>query len=319
MSPRVGAVAAALAAALLAASAAAPSVPESSQSVEVKKRCRVVTRTVRGKTKRVRVCRRVRPRPRPRPTAPSPVRRIDIGGYRLAIECRGTGTPTLVLDSGFSSPRTAWSLVHRAAARTTRVCTYDRAGLGASDPRPGETATTAKIVDELHTLLARAGIAPPYVLGGWSIGGFNVLYYARRYPSEPVGLVLVDGTPASFALTRIPEPLVGSETMLLDEAATDLIANGDLGARPLVVLVRGRGSPDPNVEADWLRAQRETAGRSSNSLLVRADRAGHAIQDEQADLVVEAFRQVVGAARAGADLPACTATPLPAVGGSCLD
>jgi pimeloyl-ACP methyl ester carboxylesterase len=293
---------------------AASSAPESSADVEARERCRTVVRKVGGKRKRVRIC----PRPRPRPPAPSPVRRIDVGGYRLAIECRGTGEPTLVLDSGGSTSRNAWLFVHAAAARTTRVCTYDRAGLGESDPRPGEAATTAKIVDELHTLLERAGIPPPYVLGGWSIGGFNVLYYTRRYPSEVAGLVLVDGTPPAVALARLPEPLVRLETMFLDEAATDLVANGALGSRPLIVLTRGRGSADAALEAEFLEAQRQVAARSTSSLLVRAERAGHAIQDEQGALVVEAFRLVVVAVRAHAALPACATTALPALGGTCL-
>src|SRR5262249_39815549 len=123
------------------------------------------------------------------------VKKVDVGGYKLAIECYGTGSPTIVLDSGFSTPRSAWYWVRPRLQRTTRVCSYDRAGLGESGSRPSTIRpTTGEIMGELHTLLQRAGLTPPYVLGGWSIGGFDVRYYQHLYPAQIAGLVLVDGT-----------------------------------------------------------------------------------------------------------------------------
>jgi hypothetical protein len=83
------------------------------------------------------------------------VRRIDVGGYRLAIRCQGKGKPTIILESGFDNGGNAWFLVQPKAARTTRVCSYDRAGLGASDPRkPPGPPPASRIVEELHTLCA---------------------------------------------------------------------------------------------------------------------------------------------------------------------
>ena len=90
------------------------------------------------------------------------VKKVDVGGYKLAIECSGNGSPTVVLESGFSTPRSAWYWVVPKLRRTTRVCSYDRAGLGQSQQRPDAiTPTTAQVVDELHTLLQRANLPRP--------------------------------------------------------------------------------------------------------------------------------------------------------------
>ncbi len=120
-----------------------------------------------------------------------PQRLVDIGGRRLNIICTGTGSPTVILEAGLVADSTAWRLVQPAISRTTRVCSYDRAGLGFSDPAPAPRDAAA-IVRDLHALLRGAGIAPPYVLVGWSSGGLYTRLYQYRYPDEVVGLVEVD-------------------------------------------------------------------------------------------------------------------------------
>jgi pimeloyl-ACP methyl ester carboxylesterase len=120
-----------------------------------------------------------------------PARLVDIGGRRLNILCTGTGSPTVILEAGLVADSTAWRLVQPAISRTTRVCAYDRAGLGFSDPA-GAPRDAAAIVGDLHTLLTNAGVAPPYVLVGWSSGGLYTRLYQYRYPAEVVGLVEVD-------------------------------------------------------------------------------------------------------------------------------
>jgi pimeloyl-ACP methyl ester carboxylesterase len=120
-----------------------------------------------------------------------PQRMIDVGGRRMNIVCVGTGSPTVILDAGLGGGAEAWARVQTRAARQTRVCAYDRAGMGFSDPaEPPRDA--AAIASDLHALLHGANIAPPYVLVGHSSGGIFMRYYADRYPSEVVGLVLVD-------------------------------------------------------------------------------------------------------------------------------
>jgi pimeloyl-ACP methyl ester carboxylesterase len=121
---------------------------------------------------------------------PPPGTLVDIGGRKLHAICSGGGTPTVVLEAGASAFAIDWSLVQPAIAKTTRVCSYDRAGSGWSDE--GSTATPARIVADLHALVARLGEKPPYVLVGASAGGLYVRLYQHAYPGEVAGLVLVD-------------------------------------------------------------------------------------------------------------------------------
>ena len=123
-------------------------------------------------------------------------RKVDVGGYRLAITCLERVADRRPRERGRLRGDSAWYLLQPRLAKTTRVCSYDRAGLEASDDRrPPGPVPAAKVVEELHSLLAGAGISPPYVLGGWSLGGFFNRLYAKRYPAEVAGLVGVDGTP----------------------------------------------------------------------------------------------------------------------------
>jgi pimeloyl-ACP methyl ester carboxylesterase len=140
---------------------------------------------------------------RDRQAYPPPGQLVDVGGYKLHIRCMGQGSPMVVLESGAAGPSPLWGWVQPEIATTTRVCAYDRAGLGWSDPSP-HPRDAATITAELHALLQRANVAGPYVLVGHSFGGKYVRMFAARYPVETVGLVLVDAShPDQF--TRIPE------------------------------------------------------------------------------------------------------------------
>jgi len=119
---------------------------------------------------------------------------VDVGGCQLHIYCTGpenSGNPTVILEtlSGGLSPYWAW--VQPEVAKVTRICSYDRAGRAWSDPSP-QAQDLPQTADALHTLLAKAGIAPPYVLVGHSIGGLYVRQFAADHPAEVVGMVLVD-------------------------------------------------------------------------------------------------------------------------------
>lgn len=122
---------------------------------------------------------------------PAPGQLVDVGGYRLHIQCVGTGSPTVVLDAGLGGSSLDWSLIQPELGHAARVCAYDRAGMGWSDPGP-QPRTPRQIASELHTLLANAGIAGPYVLVGHSLGGKNVRLFAQQYPDQVTALVLVD-------------------------------------------------------------------------------------------------------------------------------
>ncbi|MBK9121629.1 MAG: alpha/beta hydrolase [Chloroflexi bacterium] len=114
----------------------------------------------------------------------------DVGGYPMHLYCTGEGSPTVVLDAG-AVGLSAW--VQAEVAQTTRVCAFDRAGYGYSDARP-EPRDALHRAAELHGLLAAAGIEPPYVLAGHSLGGLFSRVYQRQYPDEVAGLVLIDAT-----------------------------------------------------------------------------------------------------------------------------
>lgn len=112
-------------------------------------------------------------------------------GRRLNIYCVGKGSPTAVFDAGMNNWNQIWGLVQPRIATKTRACSYDRAGLGFSDPS-NRAGSSANIVDDLHRLLIAASIQPPYILVGHSYGGMNMRLYANLYPDEVVGMVLVD-------------------------------------------------------------------------------------------------------------------------------
>jgi pimeloyl-ACP methyl ester carboxylesterase len=122
-----------------------------------------------------------------------PGRLVDVGGYRLHLYCVGAGSPTVLLEAGGGNPWLAWYKVQPGVAQFARVCSYDRAGLGWSDPSP-QPPTAKEIASELHTLLGNAGVTGPYVLVGHSLGGMYVRMFQSRYPAEVVGLVLVDSS-----------------------------------------------------------------------------------------------------------------------------
>jgi len=124
---------------------------------------------------------------------PPPGKRVDVGGYELHINCQGSGSPTVILEAGIGDWSTHWTAVQRLLQRDTRVCSYDRAGYGWSDPVK-QPRDSQRLAAELHALLIRAGIEPPYLLVGHSFGGFNMLLFARIHASEVYGLVLVDAS-----------------------------------------------------------------------------------------------------------------------------
>jgi pimeloyl-ACP methyl ester carboxylesterase len=120
-----------------------------------------------------------------------PGKLIDIGGYRLHLLCSGEGGPTVILESGLGAYSVDWGLVQPQVAKFTKVCSYDRAGYAWSDkgPEPRGLGTSAA---ELHQLLQRAGVRPPYVVVGQSWGGRIVRVFAHRHPDEVSGMVLID-------------------------------------------------------------------------------------------------------------------------------
>lgn len=239
---------------------------------------------------------------------------VDVGGYRLRIECKGFGAPTVIMDSGLTFTKSTWGLVSPEIAKFTRVCTYDRAGLGDSDAGP-KPRTSQLIVDELQTLLRNAGIDSPYVLVGHSFGGLNMRLYASEHPEQVFGLVLVDSSheDADARLASILPPNRGREYLTRSQANSEGVdletsnaqvrSSAPLPDVPMVVLMAARGHwptdfPIDQAEVVRRELQLDLSRRVPHGSLIVAEEGGHFIQNDQPDLVAGAVRSVVEQVRA---------------------
>jgi alpha/beta hydrolase fold len=245
----------------------------------------------------------------------------DIGGYKLAYACAGSGSPAVVLEAGYaaSGVDTYSSLILPAISRTTRACTYDRAGDGASDPRPATVTplTTATQANELHALLGAIGVGPPYVLVGHSYGGMVVRAFAAAHPSDVDGMVLIDSSsepevPVYHRLHAGPwidgDVARPNQRIDIHASAQELEHAPPLASMPLVVITAGILRDRwlrtvPRLEA---RAQTRLAELSSNSIHVVDRGTGHVIPDDDPEMVIDAVHAVVSAARSSGALSDCT-------------
>jgi pimeloyl-ACP methyl ester carboxylesterase len=194
------------------------------------------------------------------PTPPGTL--VDIGGQRLHLNCTGSGSPTVLLESGTGDVSVIWSLVQPGVSAFTRVCSYDRGGYAWSEPgiRP---RTFAQLALELHTALGRMRIGSPYVLVGQSYGGLVIRGFAARYRSEVSGMVMVDavhedqrvvygGQPHrirdSAKGREFPAPRIGLDTELLQ------LALKRTSTPPSQVLEPPLDRLPPNAKQVWLWA-----------------------------------------------------------------
>jgi pimeloyl-ACP methyl ester carboxylesterase len=242
--------------------------------------------------------------------------RIDIGDRSLYLDCRGSGQPTVILEAGSGADSSAWSAVIDALAGTTRTCAYDRAGRARSDPTDRRTLLDA--ATELRVLLSTAGEPAPYVLVGHSLGGAFVRVFAGEHRDEVVGLVLVDTFDPDLQTDWV-HPMLGDlrpEYEAHMDGHRDTVATVDsldwptserqlrdstVAGMPIEVVVAPRYEPrlseaqNAEVAAAWRRAF-ETLSPG----LVRwttAWGAGHNVQLDRPDLVIQSVRRVVDQVR----------------------
>jgi pimeloyl-ACP methyl ester carboxylesterase len=265
------------------------------------------------------------------PKGAPPGKRVDIGGRTLHLVCAGSGQPTVVFEAGGGRFSDRWSAVQGPVSARLTACSYDRAGLGWSDPPPGEPHTMENQVLDLHALLTAAKVPGPYILVGHSVGSLLIRLYSDRYPNEVVGVVMVEPTDESFRgyikdsgpgrWVRIRDGLQPNELNPARAAfARELQAMHELrsknpsplGTRPLVVLIGGRKRPSPMADTPddmWDTLQREDqelrlalAGLSRQSKAVVDPVSGHDLHVDDPQLVVLAIGEVADAVQHGKKL-----------------
>jgi len=246
------------------------------------------------------------------PAATTPITgQVNVGDQRLFVTCQGSGTPSVVLEADLRRASDEWSEVQPAVATFTRVCGYDRGGLGHSDNAPAPFSG-AQAVDDLRILLAATGTRPPHVLVGNGFGGLLMRLYASRYPRDVAALVLLDTDDERLA-ARFQEltPRENRESYrrwLREDpdgqsvAATfvALRAAGPLPDVPVMVLAHGRAP----VDAAEVEVYQDVAASVPNGRLMRAeDSTAREIPRLQPGLVVDTIAALVRAAPSQAGGP----------------
>ena len=248
---------------------------------------------------------------------------VDIGTHKLDVLRAGTGAPTIVFEAGLGDDGLDdWKKVWPAVDQMSSVVVYSRSGNGRSQHGPGDHSART-CATELHTLLMKLDLKPPYILVGRSYGGILVRLYTSLYPNEVAGMVLVDATheqqvrrwgaidstyPAAFrtyfdSVLKTLKPggdaAETRETMRI-QAAGVVEGMQPLPDMPLVVLTSMRVDPKARWvngtargHEAWRQMHDEWFQRSTNAMHIVTTRSGHAIQDQEPDLVVQAIRFVL--------------------------
>ncbi|HWO29468.1 MAG TPA: alpha/beta hydrolase [Candidatus Acidoferrum sp.] len=181
---------------------------------------------------------------------------VSVNGFRLNLYCIGSGSPTVVFDSGWEDWAPAWSKVQPEVAKWTRACSYDRAGAGFSDPGP-MPRTSVHIAQELRTALHHAGIAGPYILVGHAFGGDNVRTFADLYMRDVAGLVLVDADPGDVEPKAMQEDQHRGAVGILSQLRD--CRNAIAEHKPLPPLPSRPGQPQRTCAQQFFRGLPEAA------------------------------------------------------------
>jgi pimeloyl-ACP methyl ester carboxylesterase len=229
--------------------------------------------------------------------------------YRQA----GSGAPVVVFESGLGMTRETWRDVQDEVSLFTETFSYNRAGYARS-PKALGTRDAATVVAELRALLAERGLAPPYLLVGHSLGGLYMQYYARNFPNEVTGLVLVDSSHwEQSERLRAVAPSVAADAARRARSLSGIVAQENaafelserqvrdsppLRPMPLIVLSAGQQPRGGGVPAEfWAGLQRELAAQLPGARHTIAERSGHFIQERQPQYVWAAVRDIVIALR----------------------
>jgi pimeloyl-ACP methyl ester carboxylesterase len=239
----------------------------------------------------------------------------DVGGYPIEFATAGTGRPVIVFISGGGpSEMDKWGGIYQDAKTLSAVFAYNRFGDGRS-ASVDEPQTGSRIVSTLHDLLRSAGLTPPYLLVGHSLGGLYADLFARSHPEEVSGVVLVDSThPDQAAILRgeyqgvvarafnsailklfsLVNPTKYSEIATLEETVEEYKKAGPFPDVPLIVITAGKQPPlSPEGIQKVSGFQRSLAAMSPQGRQVIAERSGHIVQRDQPEIIIQAIHEVV--------------------------
>lgn len=258
---------------------------------------------------------------------------VDVGTHSLHIRCEGKGSPVVVIDTGLGDTMDRWKEFQTQAAEITRVCIYERAGYGSSEPGT-MPRSSRQIAGELHTLLENATIRGPYLLLGHSLGGINLQVFADQYPELVAGLILLDPAPLPFiagqafpelyrmfekqavdfmnmaeearqssdadaqAQANYLEAVASEQAALIGESASQVAAIESFGDIPLTVIGSGKPNPAFGAQAEafqqfWIEQNRKLATKSTNGVFVLAQDSSHYLHEDAPEVVLDAIRKLV--------------------------
>lgn len=222
---------------------------------------------------------------------------INVSGYQMYARIFGKSAPVVIFDSGSGDDSTVWNAVASQVSKFARVIIYDRAGLGKSDPKPGNGPISSQDnVDALKILLKKKNIKPPYILVGHSRGGLNMQLFAQKYPNEIAGILLVDSVSRNQT-SHDPDPPKTSnyyrEAITFNESRTQVKNSEPFPSIPLIVLTATNHHGSKQREELWRKWQREITKLSPKSMQIFAWESGHYIQKEQPQLVIDAIYTLI--------------------------
>jgi len=243
--------------------------------------------------------------------------KVNAGGHQLNMLIGGEGTPAVIFESGIGSDLTSWSAVQGDIARFATTVSYDRAGLGKSEPSK-QRRTARQIALDLHLALQAAGIKPPYVLVGHSLGGILVRVFADMYSAEVAGMVLVDPSQEAFddwlRAHPVRQPMLdpkgdtaehpkGRPLPRVDESQEWATYRRQARAAkvppgiPVILLTALNDRRPAEMQKTWVEKHEEWIAKVPRGRHIKVENSGHYIQVDHPQVVIDAVKEVVTQSR----------------------